>query len=162
MWGICLLVVGCLFTAGRQGSDPRIPLEVVYDSLNCPSRGNTLNAQWIARPADLPALSGSTVGMPAASKIQWDPQNHGVLWISMGRKPTGGFGIELAQPTAILHNGIATVHVRLHQPAPGAMVTQAFTSPCILVKLASAGIDTIYIEDQTGQRLAQVDLPSRQ
>lgn len=160
-WVFPLWVAGCLFAANSQGSDQHIALEVVYDSLNCPTRSNTLNAQWIARPAELPALSGGIPGegMPAASKIQWDPQTHGVLWISMGRKPTGGFGIELAQPTATLHKGVAIVQIRLHQPSPGAMVTQAFTSPCLLVKLASDGIDAIYIEDQTGQRLAQVDLP---
>lgn len=161
MMAVPLLVMGCLFATGSQGSDQHIALAVVYNNLDCPSRSNMFNAQWIAKPADLPALSGRTIGMPAASKIQWDPNRYGVLWISMGRKPTGGFGIELAQPTAALHKGVATVHVRLHQPSPDALVTQALTSPCLLVKLTTAGVDTIYIKDQTGRRLAQVDLPPR-
>lgn len=61
------------------------------------------------------------------------------LVISMGNQPTGGFDIVL--PDAATRNpdgpGIR-LEVRLDAPPADAMVTQALTSPCALIRIAAA------------------------
>jgi hypothetical protein len=77
----------------------------------------------------------------------------------MGAQPTGGFGLELANPTAGLRKGVATVQITWKRPSPDRFVTQAFTSPCMLLRVPRAGIETIQVVDQEGRQRAQVQLP---
>jgi hypothetical protein len=136
-----------------------IPVEALYDGSHCGPPHRAAGAVWIDRPADLPPLLNHPSTARGFENIQWNPETEGALWIYMGTQATGGFGLELASTTAIVQKAVATVQVQWRRPAPDRFVTQAITSPCLLLKLPKAGIDTIKIVDQTGSLRAQIQLP---
>lgn len=57
-----------------------------------------------------------------------------LLLISMGTRPTGGYGITVPAQ-APMEDGEVRLQVEFQVPAPDALVTQALTSPCVLVAL---------------------------
>ena len=55
-----------------------------------------------------------------------------------GYKPTGGYGIEITR--MVQDENVVTVTVYLKEPKPGEPVTEAFTSPCHIVKVAKSEV----------------------
>jgi hypothetical protein len=153
-WAI-LLIEGCGPMSAAPPAEKAIPLEVLYSGSHCGPQSRAPGAVWINRPADLPALANH----PPTASFQWNPEMEGALWIYMGTQPTGGFGLELAAPTAIVQQAAATVRVHWRRPSPDRFVTQALTSPCLLLKLPKDGLKTIKIVDQDGQPRGQVQIP---
>lgn len=114
-----LLALGCSGTPARE-----IPLTVLGRSDHC---GLDLSWQRIRSSDEIPDALPQ-VDIPGDSTT---------LVISMGTRPTGGFRIVL--PDGATREGAdARLDVRLDAPPPDAMVTQALTSPCVLVRLALA------------------------
>ena len=82
-----------------------------------------------------------------------------VVFIQMGQRPTGGYGIELAEPHATLDDGEALIRLRWIEPAPGAIVTQIVTSPCLIVSLPKGAYESIAITDEGGNLRETISLP---
>ncbi len=112
-----LFVLGC---SGRPGGE--IELTVLGRSDYC---GLDMSWQRIRSSDEIPDA------LPRVG-IQDDSTT---LVISMGTQPTGGFRIVLPEH-ATRKGSDAHLNVRLDAPAPDAMVTQALTSPCVLIRLA--------------------------
>jgi len=152
----CLLLAGCAALAACEPAEREITLTVLDSGTQCGGPADGAGAEWIGRPDRLrqmpkrPAMPGSSQEYP------WDPQVEGLLWIHMGTQPTGGYRLELAAPTAQVRNGVAVVQVRWREPAPGSFVTQALTSPCLLLKMPKAGIKRVDIKDQNDRLRLQV------
>jgi hypothetical protein len=68
----------------------------------------------------------------------------------MGQRPTGGYALGLQDPTVAIANRVGTVVVRFQEPAPGAMVPQVLTSPCLLLKLPKDDLREVRVVDPTG------------
>jgi len=62
----------------------------------------------------------------------WDDANGKTLFVGMGLKPTGGFGIEVEKIESV--NGVIEVSMIETVPAPDAMVTQALTYPFVMIQ----------------------------
>jgi len=127
-----------------------VPVEVVRGSAQCGGGA----APWVRWVADETAWRGAfpttLLGAPAAP-APVDFARDGVLLVGMGQRPTGGFGIRLAAPVARVEGGVATVRVAFTSPPPGAMVTQALTSPCLAVRVPRAGLDEVRAVDAAGR-----------
>ncbi|MBI5551442.1 MAG: protease complex subunit PrcB family protein [Desulfobacterales bacterium] len=147
------LVTGCGALNGSAEEERRIPLEVLHKGSQCGAAGPASGAVWIDRPQDLPPALGRLKNAP------WQADTEGALWVRMGAQPTGGFGLELAEPTASVHGKVATIRIDWRRPAPDRFVTQAFTSPCLVLKMPKAGIASIQVVDQEGRLRARVELP---
>ncbi len=52
----------------------------------------------------------------------------------MGRQPTGGYALELAEPPCLAVDDRLSIYVNWITPADGAAVTQMVTAPCMLLK----------------------------
>lgn len=147
----CLLWTGCGALNHDAPAERSVAVEVLYKGTQC--RAATAGAAWIERPQNLPSALQRSGG------YQWDTDREGALWITMGSQPTGGYGLQLANAVASVRKAVATIQVAWQQPAPGSFVTQAFTSPCLLLKVPRTGIETIRIVDQQGRLRLSVDLP---
>lgn len=147
--GAGFLAVGCRPMATAAPEERRIPVSVLYGGVHCGAGQQAFRATWIDRP-DGVARQGAVPG------IQWESEKEGALWLEMGVKPTGGYALELDDPEAVVRGGVAVVSVRWRTPDPNAFVTQALTSPCLVVKLPKAGVKTIHIQDQDGALRATV------
>jgi len=71
--------------------------------------------------------------LPRPEQPQVDFGQYSVAAFFMGQKPTGGYGVRLVSATS--SGGTWRVTVELLQPAPGAILTQALTSPYLLLEL---------------------------
>lgn len=73
-----------------------------------------------------------------------------VLLVSMGQKPTAGYGIILP-PNGVRKAGrVLEVHLEWREPPKGAVVAQVVTSPCILLKATGTDYETVRIYDTGG------------
>ncbi len=89
----------------------------------------------------LEALPGRNLSLDPLRTIDFS-QEHIVL-VALGQKPTGGFSVTLAG--AHLSGSELELSVRTREPAPGAMVTQALTTPCAVIAVAANGWDKVRI-----------------
>jgi hypothetical protein len=167
-----IFTLGMVFAAGvnlvscakHQTRDPiskpmSIATEVIYQSQQCNIAQP--QAQWISTQSQLQSLFKelrkhilSDQAMPPAIDFS---QFGGVL-VAMGRKNTGGYGLTLIDEGALLDNGVLQFTLQWQQPKPGMIVTQALTSPCLLIKVTKGNYQRIEIKDQTGVTRLQVPL----
>ncbi len=73
------------------------------------------------------------------------------LLLSMGQRPSGGFGISLADPEAELVDGVWEVQVQWREPAPGEPVTLALTLPCLKLAGGWSAPVAVRVIDQSGR-----------
>ncbi|OEY65269.1 protease complex subunit PrcB family protein [Marinobacter sp. X15-166B] len=91
---------------------------------------------YLSTPAGvrhLADLSGQTLALGPLEQLDFS-REHLVL-VALGQKPTGGYGVTLAQ--AVIESGELRLTVSVHQPEPGTMVTQALTTPCAVVAVTA-------------------------
>jgi hypothetical protein len=155
---LMFFLIGCASTNGIFAQET-VPVQELFAGRNCHIQGKHFQAHWIDAPRQIASIPGWP-RHPADSDSnvlsRWDPQKQSRLWISMGVKPTGGYSIHLGRPEAKIENGVATVTVHLQQPPADAFVTQAITSPCLVLKIGKARFHTIQIQDQNGDILARI------
>jgi hypothetical protein len=87
-------------------------------------------------------------------RVDW--RHEAVVWLYMGNKNSGGYGLRLASPEAVVSHGIAVIKVQWREPSPGALVTQQITSPCLVLKLPKGPYEKIEIQDETGRVRARL------
>jgi hypothetical protein len=87
---------------------------------------------------------------PGAS---WIDAGAGRLRVSLGQRPSAGYGLEPA-PDALRRRG-DTLHVRLRvtAPAAGAMVAQVLTRPCLDLQVSATDYRRIIVETEAGEIL---------
>jgi hypothetical protein len=136
--------------------------EAIFQSHHCGVNG-TPSAQWITDAEQYKKtfylLHKHMIMQKAPDMPSVDFGQFGVLLVSMGRQRTGGFSLRLAETPAEQVGDELTVNVQWREPAPGAFVTQALTSPCLLVKVSKGGFSRIVVKDQNGKERARVNVP---
>ena len=153
---LCLMVAGYGLPAGCRPVAHRIPVSVIYSGVHCGAGQQAFQAAWVGHPE---RVAQHRAVPQSIGPIRWDPEKEGVLWLEMGVKPTGGYALELDDPEATVSGGVAVVSVRWRAPAPDMFVTQALTSPCLVLKLPKADLEAIHIQDQDGALRAKVQVP---
>jgi len=83
-----------------------------------------------------------------------DLERETLLAIFLGSKPTGGYGADVRGVT--LEGGDLFVDLVESSPAPGAMVTQALTSPWLIVRVPRGGVSAVWFRDPSDGRLIAV------
>jgi len=133
---------------------------VVRAGQHCGGEGAGPSARWIGDERGLVgALSAGGTLTEGTPRV--DFSRDAVLAVSMGRRPTAGHSVYLHEPAVTIADGVATVVVRLETPAPGAMLAQVVTSPCLLLRIARDGIREVRVVDPAGAELARARAPSR-
>lgn len=118
------LAIALTATVGCSTSPPSGPsVTVLARSEHC---GLNLSWQRIRSSSDLPPT------LPQVGIFE----DSTTLVISMGSQPTGGFEIILPESATRNPDGPGIrLKVRLDAPPADAMVTQALTSPCALIRI---------------------------
>jgi len=157
--GLC----ACIPTPAVDSAEgKRIPLRILHQDALCGGNRPTPSVILVANPDQLKRIliesKGRMLGQsPPTPAVDFDTEH--VVTIQMGQKPTGGFGIELADPYARVGAGEALIRLRWNEPAPGAIVTQILTSPCLIISLPKGAYEKIAITDENGKVLEKVYLP---
>jgi len=88
-----------------------------------------------------------------------DFDSYGILLLEMGLKPTGGYTIHFDPLLSGVVDKKSVIHVVLKNPAEGMVVTQAVTSPFLLLKVRRSDIRSVSVLDQNGQSLFEHPIP---
>ncbi len=154
---LAFVLIGCTSASGIPAGQT-VPVTELFSSRNCRTPAKQFQARWINDPGQIASIPGwpspADPGDNGLSK--WNPQKETRLWIHMGQKPTGGYSLHLARPEAKIENGIANITVQVRQPPADAFVTQAITSPCLVLKIGKGKFHTIQIQDQNGEIRATI------
>ena len=129
-----------------------VPVEAIYGDHQCSVQ--QAQVRWVesaeAYETLYQSLRNTYVGESGGVAPEVDWGQYGVLLVAMGQQRTGGYGVDLAAKEAPIDNGVLQVTVNWREPQKGMMVTQALTSPCMLLKIAAAPFERIEIKDQSG------------
>ena len=96
----------------------------------------------------LAELPGASLSLTPLRDIDFDREH--VVVVSLGQKRTGGYSVTLVDSR--IRNGQLELIVHIREPAPGAMVTQALTTPCAVMAVAATGWDGILITEPENKR----------
>lgn len=146
------LVTAC----ADMGGDEHVPVEVLYSGSHCGGDGSEPQLRRITDEeqfrAARDAMFRHVLGNDHAERLP-APDFHESIAVlaTMGQRSTGGYGLELRDDRATLDNDALALSVTWTEPAEDAMVTQAITSPCLMLTLPRRDYDTIRAVDQDGK-----------
>jgi hypothetical protein len=149
--GTVLATTACQAGGGTLAASPaqgEVPVLTQHPLSQCPLRAMA-PALWPARVGQAPSLvtlasaddweaylsRPATDVLPAA--VDWGQQR--VLLVMMGVQATGGYSLRVTASAWPVNQGVLQAQVQQRTPAPDAMVTQAQTSPCVLVVVPRDG-----------------------
>lgn len=101
-------------------------------------------SQWQQRISRLFFLS------PPSQHTTANFPHHAVILLSMGQQTSGGYALKLASTPLRISNQKASLAIEWLTPQAGMMLTQALTSPCILIEIPLGDFNTLDIVDQSG------------
>lgn len=92
---------------------------------------------------------GSQLQVPPVPEVDFGRET--VVALFLGTKPTGGYSIDVEGVT--LEQGELFIDVRVEEPPPGAITTQALTSPWVMVRILRGGIGAAWVRQAGSERL---------
>jgi hypothetical protein len=101
------------------------------------------------------------LAQPFPKAPDWTRQR--VIALTLGARPTTGFGIELPDRRFEHRGDVLSARFAERTPAPGDMQQQAFTQPCVFILVARGDWRTVVFRDAASGRevVGSVDAPSR-
>lgn len=155
---LALGLAGC--PGAPQPEGPPAPRVQVLTSGDHCGRESPIPAVEVIADADTleRVLARTGLHLPEAERPDLD--RHWLLLVHQGRRPTLGYGVELADPPLLPAPDGPVLQIRARTPQAGAAVGQAITSPCLLLQLPRGGLHgPLQIQDQTGDTWATVQPP---
>lgn len=145
-------LVGCAQSGDGLADNATLPVTVLSAPEWCGGNSGP-SVRWITHEDDWRNLYGRL------NRLRMNPPpppavgfpDEGVLLVSLGQKASAGYGLDLAERTARVRDGVLTVWVEPRQPASGYRQAQVVTSPCLLLTLPNAVFTRIEIVDSDGQ-----------
>lgn len=142
----CIAVVGalgtgCAISQTETASGAPLARQIVQSSqcgLTAPGHVHLKNRVDVGRLEALPARS---LPLEPLRAVNFDVEH--VVLAALGQKPTGGFSITLAGSEIV--DKVLELRVKIQEPEPGMMVTQALTTPCAAIAVTATGWDGIRI-----------------
>lgn len=158
---LCLLLLGCPGTRGEQATDAN-SARMLYADTVCSASTDT-RAAWVNSGNELAtslrALSRTAFQASAPDVPEVDFIDDSVLVLQMGQRPTGGYALRLAQARMVVEDGTAMVRIEWIEPPPGAFVTQALTSPCLVLAVPRGDYVRLKVVDQDDQIRFDLQVP---
>ncbi|MFU8818621.1 MAG: protease complex subunit PrcB family protein [Desulfurivibrio sp.] len=143
-----ILLAACSTTPGGA-----LPTEVLFTGQQCKTSTPDPSVTLIEQQAQLDRFYArlESLGMAPLRAPQLDFVHQRAVLIEMGVRSTGGYGLALAAEPAFLRDGKLELHVDWREPSPGLILTQALTSPCLLLKVPAGNYRQVTVLDRQGQ-----------
>jgi hypothetical protein len=159
---VLLFPVACLHGGSVLNPEEEIFAEMIYKGAICPSDQSEAHLRWIVSEDAYEALWKKQFSHLLGDSVPEPPgvdfNRYAVLSIHMGVQKTGGYALGLADSTVRVKGNVAMVVVDWTVPPSDAMVPQAVTQPCLLLKLKKGGYNRIEIFDGSGYVRLSIDL----
>ena len=154
-----LFLCGCTAVAPANQSVAKLPVETLWSANQSSYATAQPQALYVSDADRLNTLTRANTNRAATAilgqrRVDW--RREAVVWLYMGNKTSGGYGLRLAFPEAVVSHGTAVITVQWREPSPGALVTQQITSPCLVLKLPKGTYEKIEIRDETGRVRARL------
>lgn len=151
---VILTFSGYAILSGCAFADKTVKASAIFSSLEGEGLGEIPGAAWIDDNEEYASFMNRIRrlrlgGVQSEVPVE-DFGSEGVLIIWMGRKPTGGYKIELAQDRTYIKDHTAIVTVRWMEPAEGTVLAQRITGPCIMIRMSRGDYTRIKVIDEEG------------
>jgi hypothetical protein len=160
----CFLLLACGSLPSQQGTHAKQAdwIAVIASGVMSPHIDQKSNATWIASSEDFKnVLSGFEKLQMSDKKMPLpniDFSKFGVIFVAMGQKPTGGYSLSFDASLSSQAGNKATIGIRFNRPDQGAVLTQAITSPYIMLKLSKECCSKVIIIDEEKEILFEIKL----
>lgn len=159
---IVLAIAGCTSLHGKAIADQEIKATAIMSSPGGEGLGESPGAVWINDKKGLISfmarLNRVRIGGQSDAIPDLDYNSDGLLAIWMGKRPTGGYRIELASDSLSVTEHTAVVIVRWVEPAKGAVLPQRITGPYLLIRIERGDYRRIKVVDEKGVIRAETDV----
>lgn len=150
------VLMACAGVSSDGGAaDRTVSVNTLHAGANCGREEAAPAVRYIQEQAELERLFGASrshlVGSAPSAAPQVDFERHAVVLVEMGQKPTGGYRLELGSEAMTVSDGTARLVVNWHEPEEGMLLTQALTSPCLLVQVPQDDYRAVEVVDQDEQ-----------
>ena len=150
---------GCWLTQQKSAGDSSNPVELLRSGVYGSRTLQDSSATWITNRTVLEHVYSALnkrylKGGVALPDIDFD--TYGVLFLEMGQRPTGGYSIEFTPSQSRVVDKQAVIIISWNTPEEGVFLTQAVTSPFILLKFRRVHITSIAVLDQNEQLLFEI------
>ena len=143
---------GCVGTHSHSKEKPTLNVRLLYKGDQCQTNRLDPQAFWIDDPDQFKKtyarLTQHTLGAQQDPSSRVDFSREGILMVTMGQKPTGGYGLELNREFAVISDDTAVLSVSWIEPPKGAILPQIITSPCLAIILPKGPYSQIHLLDQ--------------
>lgn len=136
-----LLASGCANSRSETAEGGPLARQITQSAhcgLTAPGHVHLTGLQEVAR---LEALPGRKLSLEPLKAVDFAREH--VVLVAIGRKPTGGYSVTLE--SSEIRAKTLDVKVTVARPGPGAVVTQALTTPCAVIAVTAEGWDDIRI-----------------
>lgn len=131
---VMVLLASILVMAMASGQGREVPFQVIDRGTNSGVKEVGVKAIRTARAFEelLEGMLGAEKTQRLLKQVQWDTEQ--VVLIYGGEHPTGGFSIDVKRIVSVDRQQYE-IEAKLKKPAPGQIVTQAFTTPFTMIKM---------------------------
>ena len=148
-------LAGC---AGGPADAGTVPARTILADLHC--GGDSPGVRRLADAAQWEALLRQIArrrpGSTAPGTGAPDFSRESVFVIEMGRRPSLGYSVSLAQREARLRDGRLEIRVVWEEPAPGMLQGQIVTSPCLVVGVpVEARAEVVVLDARERERVRE-------
>lgn len=131
------LLVGCASSDTVVEKPSEQLVRQVIQSAHCGLTGpGVAYVQTSERLQPLLELPAQNMAVQQLRQVNLE-QEH-LLFVTLGERPTGGYSISLASASVDSTENTLQLSMAVRSPAPGTMVTQAITSPCVVVAVPAS------------------------
>lgn len=156
------LISGCWFNTHNQACNARNLAEPIRSGAHGRAAQKSAHATWISNPEALQhvfaAIDRYHLGNNDNVALDIDWRCYGVLFIEMGQKPSGGYAIDFTPSLSRVVGKQALIRISWNTPEEGVLLTQAVTSPFLLLKIYRADITSIVVLNQDEQPLFNIPI----
>ena len=136
-----LLASGCASSRSETAAGGPLARQITQSAhcgLTAPGHVHLTSREEVRR---LEALPGRNLSLESLKNIDFEREH--IVLAAIGQKPTGGYSVTL--DASEIRSGALELRVRVTEPAPGMIVTQALTTPCAVIAVTAEGWDDIQI-----------------
>jgi hypothetical protein len=116
-------------------SAPPVAVERLHASSYCGDETGGIRFIDTAQLQTLMRSDPLTHAWGAPDPAPVDTKGKHLLLISLGQKPSGGYGLMLQGDSVEVEDGILRLPIRMEEPPPGSMQTRQITRPCLVIGL---------------------------
>lgn len=144
-----VLLTACSATGGAGGA---LQVRQITQSAYCGLTGPGVSqARASAEREALLDVVGQNIATGVIRQVNLDQE--ALVIVTLGQKPTAGYSVGLE--SASRENKTLKLVMTVTEPAPGMMVAQVITSPCVVLAVADEGWQRLEISGLTEQPIVK-------